>query len=119
VIEESPDIPQLASSYRRLVLWFGAQLLLGLLQGVAIRIGGGLGQDLYYFASIGVPVTIIAFAYHGYHTARALDAGLPWLWAVAMLVPFLNVVALLWLSSLSTKACKKAGVSVGLLGPKV
>ncbi len=113
------DIPQLARSYRRLVIWFGAQLLLGLVQGIAIVIGGEVGADLYLFASIGVPVTTIAFAYYGYHTARAIDAGMPWLWAVAMFFPLLNAVALLRLSSLSTKACKKAGVPIGLLGPKV
>ena len=113
------DIPQLAASYRRLVLWFGVQLLLGVVQAMAVRIGGSFGADLYSFASLGVPVTIIAFAYHGYHTAKALGLGAPWFWGILMLVPFLNVVMLLWISSLSTKACKAAGVEVGLLGPKI
>lgn len=115
------DVPKLAVSYRRLVLWFGVQLVIS----IAGMVGGAVLGDTALGALFAVVyllcmlVTIGALMYYAYRAAAALGSRLAILWAIAMLIPFLNAITLLVLSSRATKACRKAGIPVGLLGPKL
>jgi len=111
-------VRKLAPAYRRLVLWFGAQLLLnaGILGLQWLPLGRArilVGQAL----AIGCLVTIGALSYYGYRTAAAAGSDVPWLWAVAMLVPCANMIALLVLNSRAKRACRYHGIPVGLFGP--
>lgn len=121
MIEGAIDVPGLAHAYRRLVLWFGAQLLLncGSQFGVLLpeQGAGQLALALVVFA--GALITVVALVYYGYKTAEALASARPVLWAIAMLLPCVNVITLLVLSSKATSACRANGIPVGLLGPKV
>src|SRR4030042_5974008 len=112
-------IRMLAPAYRRLVLWFGAQLLLnaGILSLQLRAMGRArilLGQAL----AAGCLVTVGAIAYYAFRTAAAAGSDVPWLWAIAMLFPCANVIALLALNSQAKRACKYHGIPVGLFGPK-
>jgi hypothetical protein len=119
-----PDVTRLAHSYRRLVLWFGVQLLLTFASmalnapyrdvepptSVALLSGA---------VSLGMISTLVALAIYSYRTADALGASVPLLWVVAMVIPCINVITLLALSSRATAACRACGIPVGFLGPKV
>ncbi len=104
------DISKLASSYRQLVLWVGMQLLLsvGLLLNVV---------PLLLFPAL--IVTVVAIAVYAARTAAALGSSAASLWAVAMLIPLINVITLLVLSSKATQTCRANGIAVGLLGPRI
>jgi hypothetical protein len=110
----------LAGAYRRLVLWFGAQLALQATQ-LGLRLARPQSEaagvvDL--LCTLGALVTIPALAYYGFKTARALASKVAWVWALAMVIPCVNVLSLLALSSRATQACAERGIPVGLLGPK-
>ena len=115
------DVDALARAYRRLVLWFGAQLLLNIgsfaLQGFAQESAAGVILGLLIL--LGMLTTVVALAYFGFRTAQALGSGVAWLWGVAMFLPCANVVSLLVLSSKATNACAARGIPVGLLGPRL
>jgi hypothetical protein len=115
------DVPGLAHAYRYLVLWFGVQLLLSFASGVvqAARMSGALEVTLSLLITAGMLATFAALVYYGYRTAKALGSGVAWLWALLMVIPCLNVITLLALSSKATRACKENGIAVGLLGPRV
>lgn len=116
------NVQELAFAYRRLVLWFGAQLILGLLQlglqPTAARGGAGavMLSLLIFVAAI---VILCALAYYGYKTASALGSTVAWLWGIAMFVPCVNLLTLLTLSSKATRMCRANGIPVGFLGPKI
>jgi hypothetical protein len=112
---------QLAVAYRRLVLWFGGELLLfvgsfGLYAFSPERLSGAV---LDLAMTVGFLVTTLAQGYYGFRTATALGSRLAWLWGIAMLVPYVNVISLLLLSSRANKACTARGIPVGLLGPRM
>jgi hypothetical protein len=118
--EHKLDVPKLAVAYRRLVLWFVLQWLVGMLGYVAIRLLAD--PELQFIVGIarlalGL-VTVVALGYYAFRTAQAIGSRVAVLWAIAMLVPCVNVITLLVLSSRATTACRQAGVEVGLLGPK-
>jgi hypothetical protein len=103
------DVSGLALAYRRLVLWFGVELISPL-----IAMAGFPGvQVLVVF------VTLVALTVYAYRTAKALGSDVAWLWGVAMFVPCLNAITLLVISSKATAACREHGVEVGLFGPKL
>lgn len=112
---EDFSVRELAFAYRRLVLWFGAQLVAGVLSLVVPRVDGVQNPLI----TIVVLITVVALAYYGYRTAKAMGSSVGWLWAVAMFIPCLNVITLLVLSHRATKACRERGVPVGFLGPEV
>lgn len=115
------DVAGLAHAYRRLVLWFGAQLILAPAQLILEPLLGDdpAGALLGLAILAGALATIAALAYYASRTARALGSGVAWLWGVAMLVPAVNTITLLVLSARATRACRANGVPVGLFGPKV
>ncbi len=112
-------IRRLAPAYRRLVLWFGAQLLLyvGILALQFMSIGRARVL-LDYALPAGSLIAAGALAYYAYRTAAATASDVPWLWAIAMLIPCANVIALVALNSQAKRACRYHGIPVGLLGPK-
>ena len=63
--------------------------------------------------------TIIALAFYAFRTAEALGSSTAGLWGVAMLVPCVNGITLLILSSKANAACRANGVAVGLFGPRI
>jgi hypothetical protein len=114
------DVAGLAHAYRRLVLWFGAQLLVN----CASQAGKGMPDDmtrlLFSLVFLAVALaTVGALVYYGFRTAQALGSDVAWLWALAMLIPCVNIITLLALSSQATSACRANGVEVGFLGPKI
>jgi hypothetical protein len=136
--EKPPDIPRLAIAYRRLVLWFGAQLFLNLasvlLQFAAPgRAVGSQAKPLMVpltlatisssataaAIAIGTLVIFVALAFYSYRTADALGSRAPFVWAVAMVVPLVNLIGLLVLSSRAATLCQANGIPVGLFGPKL
>ena len=119
--EKEIEVAALTFAYRRLVLWFGAQLLLNMASvGLhAFEAGSAIAAVLSLLFVVGMLATIAALAYYGFRTAKALSSPVAWLWAVAMFVPCANVISLLALSSKATQACAARGISVGLLGPRV
>ncbi len=116
------DVLKLAVSYRRLVLWFGIQLLIaivGLPAGVIADETTPLGLAIVLVRSISVLVTIVALMIYAYRTAAVLKSPVPFFWSAAMIIPLINAITLLVLSAKATNACRAAGIPVGLFGPKV
>ena len=119
--ERTINVPLLARSYRRLVLWFGAQLVLNV---IALPLNAmsptstaaGVLALLALSAMLG---TLVALAIYAHRTATALGSSAAVLWAIAMFVPCANVITLLALSSKATHACRANGIPVGFLGPKL
>jgi hypothetical protein len=105
------DVSELATAYRRLVLWFGGQLIvfLGLVLGA---------ESMRLVGSVALGAMGVVLAYYAYRTAKALGSGVAWLWALAMFVSVINMVTILTLSVKATRACRAHGVPVGLFGPK-
>jgi len=111
---------ELAEAYRNLVLCFAGQLLLTSLVVVGNLTMSGVAREVLRNVALwGTLGTATTFAYLGYRTAEAMGLGFPWVWAVGMFLPWLNVVTLLVLSSKATRTCRAAGISVGFLGPKI
>lgn len=115
--EPVPDVPSLARNYRNLVLWFGLQLVLG---GAFV---GGLPPILASARAVPWLVTlanlgvVIALAIYAYRTARCLGSKAPLLWAIAMMIPLVNIITLLVISADATRVCRRHGIRVGFLGP--
>jgi hypothetical protein len=115
--EKPPDIPRLAHAYRRLVLWFGAQLCVNV---VLFFLQPALGQRWAIPLRIAVIANlfiVVALAYYSYRTAEALGAPNPELWVVGLVL--FNFIALALLSSKAATICREKGIPVGLLGPKL
>jgi hypothetical protein len=102
----SPSIAALASNYRQLVLWVGAQIVLS------------IGVLIFPLLAFFVFVTVLAIAFFAYRTAESLGSSSAVLWAAAMLIPILNVLFLVALSSRASSVCAANGIPVGLLGPR-
>lgn len=105
------SVSNLAHSYRQLVLWVGAQIL--------VSIGIPVLESLSLILVPALIVTIVAIAFYAFRTAEALGSSSAPLWAVALLIPCINIITLLVLSSKATEICRANGVPVGFLGPRV
>jgi len=114
------DAAPVARLYRRLVLLVGCQIL--------ISFGGTLIQATQpsdvaaLIALLGLAaqlVIVVLMVITGYGLTKRLDAGAPVLWAIGMLIPLLNILVLLAISSKANAWCKARGIPVGLLGPKL
>ena len=136
--DASINLSGLAITYRRLVLWYGAQLfvLFGSQVGFQLlsktttqpltrgaitvtTMEGGLGYlALSVVLSVASLIIMVGVVVSAYRTAHALGSPSPGFWAVAMVVPLVNLIALLALSSRTDKACREHGIPVGLFGPK-
>jgi hypothetical protein len=141
-VEEAMDNPSLNLSglsiaYRRLVLWFGAQLFVIIVSGllpastttspsrpigpfsvVSTTTHGGVGYVvLSYVLWIFSLIILAALTIYAYRTAAALGSSQPSGWAIAMLLPGVNFLTLIALSAKAGKACREHGLPVGLFGP--
>jgi hypothetical protein len=67
---------------------------------------------------VGLTVTI-AVAIYAYRTALALGSRAAWVWAIALLVPCVNLITLLILSAKATRVCRRHGIPVGFFGPRI
>ncbi len=107
------DVAGLAAAYRRLVLWFGVQVIASLVMRA------GEGSSLGALAGLVTFTSIVALAVYAYRVAIALGfvKADGWLWAIAMVLPLINVITLLVLSSKARRACRAHGVPMGLCGP--
>ncbi len=118
--ERDIDVVRLAHSYRRLVLWFGAQLVISMALPAMVAIFGEPAlPTLALIRLVGMIITIAALALYAYRTAQALGEAGPVGWGALMVVPCLNALTLLLLSSKATKACRAAGIPVGFFGPRL
>jgi|GEM_PF-5984485 len=112
-----PDIQRLAHAYRRLVLWFGAQLYVNV---ISFFLQPALGQRWAIPPRIALIIAnlviVVVLAYYAYRTAEALGAPDPGLWAVGLVL--FNFIALALLSSKAATICREKGIPVGLLGPR-
>jgi hypothetical protein len=111
------DAELIARLYRRLVLLVGLQILLSFarLPTVLLSVPGAFVLSLLVLlALLGVTAAMVVTAYK---LADHLKAGPPILWAIAMFVPCISIIALLALSSKAQSWCRRYGIKVGLLGP--
>lgn len=126
--EDGQHLRSLATTYKRMVLLVGVEWLLFASlnrQRGAPATGGDdasfmLGQDaLVVMGGIGVLVAACVLAVLGYQLAKILGLGVPFVWAIGMFVPLINLIVLLTLSRKSQAVCRSHGVRVGLFGPNL
>ncbi len=114
------NVPLLAHSYRRLVLWFGAQLVLNVIAmplNLVSTPSAGV-TALSVIVLLALLALLAALAVYSYRTATALGSSVAVLWAIAMFIPCANAITLLALSSTATRTCRENGIPVGFFGPK-
>jgi hypothetical protein len=118
VDEPIPDIPSLALNYRKLVLWFGLQLVFSVGSGTLglLTQNDDSGRIISMLITLGIT---IALAIYAYRTARSLGSTAGLVWAIAMLVPCVNAITLLILSRNATTVCRQHGIPVGFFGPRI
>lgn len=112
------DAEAIARLYRRLVLLVGAQILLGFLLQFPTAMSSSPAAGV--LALIALPVLLgilIAMVVTGYKLSSLLGSGVPFLWAMAMFVPCVNIIVLLALSSKAQTWCRQYGIKVGFFGP--
>jgi hypothetical protein len=114
IVENAEAIARL---YRRLVLLVGVQLLLSFLRAPMVMAAPSAAVPLSVVFILLFVGSAVALAATAYTLTDHLGAGIPILWTVAMVLPCINIVVLLVLSSKAQAWCKRYGVKVGLLGP--
>lgn len=111
------DAEQIAKFYRFLVLLVGLQLLIGIFQlsgKITPALETGTFALVIFFAFI---FLLAATAFTAYHLTHLLGESWPILWGMAMLVPCLNIIGLLMISTRAQVWCKRYGIEVGFFGP--
>ena len=113
------DVPSLAAAYKRLVLWFGAQLLMSPVMLVLMFMldHGPVFFVLLVACLILSLATVVALVIYASRVALALGSNVGFLWGLALMMPYLNIVALLVLSGRAAGACRAHGIPVGFFGP--
>ena len=104
----------IARLYRRLILLIGLQILLSIIWQFVIMARANLVALLVVIALL---VSVVAIVVTAYKLSEEMGLGLPILWAVAMLVPCVNILTLLVLSGKAQTWCRRYGIKVGFLGP--
>jgi len=131
------NLPGLAIAYRRLVLWYAAQLFVifgsQILQFLfktatpprrmgpitVITTEGGPGYAVLLMVVSAASLIVLAgVVVSAYRTAQALGSSSPLLWALAMVIPLVNLIALVALSWKARRVCREHGIPVGLFGPR-
>jgi len=112
----------IAKLYRRLVLLVGGQILLSFVVRAlpAMATPREAASGMIIFLMLGFLAALVAsilIAITAYQLTGRLRSGLPILWAIAMFVPCINIIALLALSSSAQSWCRRHGIKVGFLGP--
>jgi GYF domain 2 len=110
-----PQALRVAELFRRLVVLVGVQLLV--YAGFAV-IGDQSGLVVPIMVLfVGLLATSVALAVTAHKLMTSLDARLPLAWALGMLVPTMNLVVLLGVSTIAQWWCKRFDIPVGFLGP--
>lgn len=114
------DTAVLAKSYRRLVICVGVQIVSSILASVSIRKWGNNASaaPLVIVINLVQLATVVLLPLYAYRVARSIGSSVGLLWALAMILPCVNLITLLVLSRIATNACRAAGIQVGILGPK-
>jgi hypothetical protein len=111
------DAEIIARLYRRLVLLVGLQILLSILR-IPARAAGPLAASLFALVVlVGLLGVLVALGVTAYRLTRHLGERWPILWAIAMFLPCINILALLALSSQAQAWCRRHGITVGFFGP--
>jgi hypothetical protein len=137
VTDASMNLPGLAIAYRRLVLWYGAQLFVIFCFQIfqflfrtatpprrmgpitVITTEGGSGYSVLLMVLSAASLIILAgVVISAYRTAQALGSSSPVLWALAMVLPLVNLITLVALSLKARQVCREHGIPVGLFGPR-
>jgi hypothetical protein len=112
---------RIAILYRRIVLLVGGQLAANFLgQALAISAQPANAPVLAYLglaALVGSLVAHVMCAIASYQLMRELGSPVPWLWAIAILVPCVSILLLLVVSLRTQAWCRERGIRVGLVGP--
>ena len=120
------DEPErLASWQRYLVLWFSVQLVVALGGAFILSLAppGGLADPAMirvaaFLWSLATIVPSAAAAVCAYRVASALRSPMAIIWALLMFAMPVNVLVFLILCARGTRACREAGIPVGLWGPE-
>ena len=111
------EVEGVARFYRRLVLLVGLQLLLSFAP-IALEVVPEAQKPQAGLALLGILIVmLVAIAVTAYQLTLLMDEGSPFLWAIAMFLPCLNILMLLVLSSKAQDWCRRYGIKVGFLGP--
>jgi len=112
-----------ALHFRRLVLLIVLQFALGFPLGV-IDLEQDSGSPAFAFIGFALFlalcllwVVFLALLITTYRLMTELGSSAPWLWTLAMLIPCLNILVLLSISSDAQRWCKERRIPVGFFGP--
>jgi hypothetical protein len=114
------DLESGATAYRRLIQLVGLQALLAVTAQVLGSAVAGDATLTLVVAAVFLAMALgalIAGAVTAYTLARHADIGAAWLWPLALLVPGLSLVALLYLHLRARQWCHGHRIETGLLGP--
>jgi hypothetical protein len=104
-------VHDVANAQRRLLLG----LLAGIVMNIAIRVSDGGALLLAVLVGLAVAVYTIIWVVR---LCQALGKT-PWLYAIAVFIPLVGLIALIILNQQATTYLKAHGVKVGFLGAKV
>ena len=111
------DAEQIAKSYRLLVLLVGLQLLIGVFQ-LPGQISPSLETSTFALViSLALMFLLATTAFTAYHLTHRLGESWPIIWGIVMLVPCLNLLGLLMISTRAQVWCRRYGIEVGFFGP--
>jgi exosortase/archaeosortase len=111
VPQHSPEDVLIIAKSHKGILW----CLLGFLASHALQVA----QPNDYGAVV-VFLLVVPFGlYFTYRLASRLKAGLPILYCIAMFLPCVNLLSLVYLSSQATAVVRAYGVPVGLMGANI
>jgi hypothetical protein len=122
VAQPAPSAPAgqaraVAVLYRRLVLLIGVQLLIAFATNALSSQVPALTAIFGALSFVGAIVVFFMLVITTYRLMTQLGSRAPVLWALAMIVPLLNILFLLMISAKAQAWCKQRGIKVGLLGP--
>ncbi|MCE5246305.1 MAG: hypothetical protein ABFD84_02635 [Candidatus Polarisedimenticolia bacterium] len=116
---------RLASWQRYFALWFSVQIVVALGGAFILSLAprgafadAAMVRVAVFLWSLATIVPSAAAAVCAYRVASALRSPMAIVWALFMFVMPLNVVAFLILCARGTRACREAGIPVGLWGPE-
>ena len=114
-LQDLRRLRDVATAYKRVILFVAIEWVCG---GVAnSQTNGGGGGAVTALLSLVALAAACALAVFGYRLATSLQLSVPVLWAFGVVLPLLNLIVLLMLSSRAQAECRKHGVKVGLVGP--
>jgi hypothetical protein len=105
--------------YRRLVLLVGVQWIIAVMVNVLVPPNPSDVEALFGIVGFAATVTVLVFMLvTAYGLTKRIESGVPILWAAGMLIPLVNILVLLAISSKAQAWCRSRGIPVGFWGPK-